>query len=202
MVVSARTLMWAPVFTIILAGALAAPQPAAATPIRVDWSADVTPRAGDEVGSGALSGTFGVFDVTQVGDAFLLPVDGSLTAQASGFTSGFPNTTFTFTYYNSPQTGLSFEFTSLDPIAGTLVGAGMWSSAIPCVITGNPPETCEVFLEDEFTLDDTASAVHSEDIDSKGPISYTFTVIPEPTTAMLLLLGLSGVAIARPRPIR
>lgn len=178
---------------------LALPWVAQAVPVRVDWSASVSSDlgAGAEVGPGTVSGTFGVFDVTAVGQMFALPSNGSLSVESAGFTSGFPNGTFPFTSENAP---LLFEFTSVAPFAGELAGAFgalIRTAGVPCVVAGLPVGTCVISIENSSTGDFALAGVVEFDSDSRGPLAFTFTVVPEPGMAALIGTGLAVAAAAR-----
>lgn len=74
------------------------------------WSANVT----GPVGAGHLEGSFGVYDVDHVGQAFLIPKDGSTTVVASGFGNGLTNGDLSG-FTGGPLAFLLIQFTSLSP---------------------------------------------------------------------------------------
>ena len=167
---------------VALAGAFTA-RSAEAVQIQVDWTSTN--------GTGVLSGTFGVFDVTSAGQEFSLPSDGSLTAVATGFTNpGFANTTYVL---DMPGGDLRFRFDSLAPIQGQLVDTAsdrLWGS-VPCGFGG----LCVVEI-------DAAAGGRAEAGFDTGPfyaelLSYTYTVLPEPAAGLSLALALLGIALTR-----
>lgn len=149
--------------------------------IQVDWSADVA----GAVGTGTLSGSFGVFEVPDDGLTFPLPAGAALTASATGFTSVFPNQVHVL---DQDVGGLAIRFDSLDPIATTLVStqaaayAGRYGFTTPCDTFG-----CRVIFDRNVTADlDQVRATRFDgtfDIWSAGTPAYRYSVIPEPGVA-------------------
>jgi hypothetical protein len=185
---------------------------AQALSVQVDWTASVTPNAGGtpSLGSGLLIGSLGIFDVNAAGDVFELPADGSLTVIASGFSGGFPNQSYALT--RSGTFPLLLEFLTVGLIAEDFSAtfrnfAILLSDQItPCLVSGISG-VCQVTLSDDFGGDviggDVATAgwnaLGELPIESSGTVNFTFTIVPEPSTATLLALGLVGIAAGRRR---
>jgi hypothetical protein len=192
------------VILVILSGS------AQAFSVQVDWTAAVSPDNGGtpSLGSGLLSGTLGTFDVNSAGDVFDLPTDGSLSITASGFSGGFPNQSYPLT--RGTTFPLQLEFLTVGPFAADFsakfvdVFAGILSpfDGAPCLV-GGTPGGCDVGLFDEGP-NDFASArwntLGELPLESSGAVNFTFTLVPEPSTASLLALGLVGItAVGRKR---
>lgn len=157
-----------------------------------------------EGGSGVLSETLGVFDVSSPGDTFDLPADGSLRAIAADFDSAFPNGAYAFT---AAFLRLAFRFDSLTPIAGTLVNSddpglsgSLESEQIACL--GGPPiRACQVFLVSATLFDPVPRAlavrqlVVGPDV-AEGSVAFTFTVVPEAGRSTAVAAGLGLLAVA------
>ncbi len=174
--------------------------------VQVDWSASIPGTTTPAPGPGQLSGTLGAFDVTAVGDTFLLASDGSLSVDISGFTDGFPNGTQPFTREHS--TGApTLEFLSIGTSPGDFSvnfvhnNGGILTPLVPCTVDGIT-DSCFVTLFDESNTGTDMAAV-SLAIDGSlndtnlAPITYSFTVVPVPAAVWLFgsgLLGIVGVA--------
>lgn len=191
---------------IILTLTLAAP--AEAVLVQVDWSASIPGTTTPAPGPGELSGTLGVFDVNAAGDMFLLPSDGSLTVEASGFTDGFPNGTYFFTReFNQGAPELQFLTIGTSPgdFSVNIVdeNTGLLSPfPNACTVDGTNGD-CFVSIFDESGSGTDMAYVSlglSGDLSDKNlaPIVYSFTVVPVPAAAWLFGSGLIGlIAIAR-----
>ncbi len=175
--------------------------------VQVDWSASIPETTTPAPGPGQLSGSLGVFNVTAVGDTFVLPSDGSLTVVASGFTDGFPNGIYPFTRTFSQgaptlqflSVGVSpsdFSVNFIDNNAGLL-------TPFPntCIVDGLEGD-CFLGLYDD-TNDGIDKASASLGLDGSladtnlAAVEYSFTVVPVPAAVWLFgsgLLGLVGIA--------
>jgi hypothetical protein len=165
--------------------------------VQVDWFVDIPELDAPNPGPGNLSGSLGVFTVFVAGQSFLLPSDGSLTAIASGFDeSEFRNGLYSFTRtFSSGAPELKFlsigdnpEDFSVDMVEGNL---GLLSE-MEAFTVGDISGHIAVSLFNQYEgAVDKASAIFSIDGSTKPsfPITYSFTVIPEPATITLLTLG-------------
>ncbi len=185
--------------------ALASAGAAQAVPVRVDYSATVTPGVpGPSPGTGTVSGTLGVFDVTMANEVFDLPGDGSLSVETAGFASGFPNGSFPLTVL-SGGVPIGFSFDSIGPTAsdfsGSLAGVDgltfLQTAPVPCSLEGIDT-SCFVRLL-VGGVDDEAQAFFlglGGELPpfSAGPLEFSFTLLDEPTdfslpNSFLLLAG-------------
>jgi len=201
-----KRLVSSAVAAIIFSGA------AHAIPVQVDWSATVTPVSpGDpNPGNGTISGSFGIFDVNAVGDTFVLPGDGSLSATVADFTSGFPNGAYSFTRETANQ--LMLEFSSVGPTSADFSAqffdnnAGILSTtANPCTI-GMVNDNCFISIFDDGAGNDivvASIALNGTNNDSSiGEIVFSFTVLPTndvpiPGAIWLFGIGAAGLAAAK-----
>jgi len=185
-----------------------------AVPVRVDWTASVTPVSPGSTspGDGVITGTFGVFDVIAVGDSFILPGDGSLGATASGFVGGFPNGDYVFT--RETASPLILEFLSVGLTAAEFSAAFVDNNAGILSPTSNPCTIDGVSDDCFISLFDTAGTgvdivVASIALDgtlddsSLGEIQFSFTLLPVeiPIPAAFWLFGsaLAGLIAVRRR---
>jgi len=183
--------------------------PAQPIHVRVDWSSAL---AGAQ-GSGTLSGSFGVFTVSEPGQVFPLPAGAALTATASGFSSDFANRDYTL---DIAIGGLALRFDSLDPVTTTLVGdpgegyPSRYSSLSACgdqmcrvIIARYVSEGFDLFSAGRGVL---AGGTYNE-TSSDGQAVYTYTQLPEPAAigtaaALLTLASLRRDRRAAPRHLR
>jgi hypothetical protein len=181
--------------------------PAEAVLVEVGWSASIPGTATPAPGPGQLSGSLGVFNVTAVGDTFLLPSDGSLTAVASGFADGFPNGIYPFTRTHS-QGAPELQFLSIGTSPSDFSvnfidnNTGLLSPFPNACVVDGLAGNCFVGLFDENTSG-IDKAFASLGIDGSladtnlAAIEYSFTVVPIPPAVWLFgsgLLGLVGIA--------
>ena len=173
--------------------------------VRVDWSASIPELTPPNPGPGELSGSLGVFDVVSAGDTFLLSSDGSLTALASGFDEAeFRNGIYSFTR-TFPQGAPELQFLSVgdspDEFAVNFVdiNTGLLSNMEAWTIGGIDGAIAVELFDQASSGIDRAGAIFSTSGATKptSPVAYSFTIVPEPTT--LLLLGLGGVMLGRKR---
>jgi hypothetical protein len=186
---------------VTLAIGLCAPTMASAVLIRVDWSATLLPSfEGNE--TGYVTGSFGTFDVQNLGDAFVLPMDGSLTATTSGY-SDFPTSIPLTSSYPEPPV---FRFGSLAPLDGDVTNninpEGQQTSFTGSTDCG-PGVFCGIEIQapaDGYGptwVQAVSGTSFYGGIIGTGLISYTFTAVPEPAIASLLLLGFTTLAGVR-----
>lgn len=185
--------------------ALASAGAAQAVPVRVDYSATVTPAVpGPSPGTGTVSGTLGVFDVTMANQVFDLPSDGSLSVATSGFASGFSNGSFPLTIASGNP---GFSFSAIGPTAsdfsGELAGIAGFSflqtAGTPCFVEGIDT-SCFVRLlvgdvNDEVQVFFFGLGGELPPF-SAGPLEFSFTLLDEPTDLSLpnsFLLMASGL---------
>jgi hypothetical protein len=192
-------------FSVGLLATLPLTTSAEAALVRVDWSASIPELPSPDAGPGQLSGSLGVFDVNAVGDTFVLPPDGSLTALASGFTDGFPNGPYPFTRdggTGSPELEFLSIGTTADDFSVNLVDNNRaLNSPFPnaCTVDGIVGD-CFVTLLDQNTsgIDVAAARFRGDPPYVTGPVSpveYSFTIVPVPTAIWLFGSGLLGVIV-------
>ncbi len=161
---------------------------ASAATIQVDWSAAVSPHSTTtpSPGTGFLNGTLGTFDVSEVGEIFSIPSDGSLSINALGFSGGFPEGHYALTRTTSRP--FQLEFTSVGTKATDFAvniinnNAGILSPfPNPCLVSGVDSQCFVSLFDTAGTGEDIATASlglnGSLDDMSLGTIHYTFTVL-------------------------
>jgi len=166
----------------------------AAVMVRVDWSAPVSGHV-----DGVLSGSFGSFDVTPTGTSlFPLLGNGSLLVTGSGFMDEPLNTSRPFTegdatlrFWNGIAVGVNGSGDSLitDPFSGGVRPNGSHPCSDVCGITLSATDVgiATISLRD---MGGSGSA-------SSGTVVLSTTVIPEPSTALLLGVGLGAFGLSR-----
>jgi hypothetical protein len=160
--------------------------PAQSIQVRVDWSAAVSGANG----SGTLSGSFGVFTVSEPGQSFPLPAGSALVATASGFSEGFANRDYELV---NASGGLAIRFDSLEPITTTLVGDGVathparWSELSSCddrlcrvIITRYVASGLDLYSAGRGVVEGS----NFNEGYSEGQALYTYTLVPEPATSI------------------
>ncbi len=159
---------------------------ASAVMIQVDWNATVSPHSTTtpSPGTGSLSGSLGTFDVSEAGEVFSIPSDGSLSIIASGFSGGFPNGKYFLTRTTSRP--FQLEFTSVgtktSDYAVNIIdnNAGILSPfPNPCLVSGVESQCFVSLFDTAGTGEDIATASlglnGSLDDESLGSIHYSFT---------------------------
>lgn len=158
--------------------------------VRVDWSATVSGAHG----SGVLSGSFGEFEVSSLGQVLPLPAGTALTATASGFAGNFANGVYLL---DQSTGGLSIRFDALEPaVSTTLVGGvaathpARYGWTTPCGGSNQCRVILTRYVAAGFDLVEAAGGVHDggpyTEYYSSGTPQYTYTV-PEPGSGAALL---------------
>jgi len=172
--------------------------PASAALFQVDWVTEPIPGQ-----PGTFSGSLGVFDLSYVGQSYVLPADGSLTAISSDWIDGYPNQSWSFIEQRDPGNLLSLEVVSLLPLqvrvsGGTL--AGPLTGAADCPLTGD----CRIWLARHGNADagrvywvtDTGGVISPVAFGGRE-VLFVLNAVPEPGTAALLALGCVSLAARR-----
>jgi autotransporter-associated beta strand protein len=170
-----------------------------------------TTAAGGIIGAGT-AGVSATGNLTLAGGLSLAPTDSTTSTYTWGFTT--PSTYDTLTVNTlsiGGSTSASNSTVDLLPVAvGTLSGfsnqvAGPHSFEI---ITGSVAQDTNA-LAQQFHLDATAVAAFTSEIGASGPVTFSgdlsgdvfvnYNAAPEPTSMMLLGLGVGGLAMRRRR---
>lgn len=179
----------------------------AAVPVVVSWRAIINdPIPGGRFGDGTLSGVLGEFNVDLAAGINIFPLSVGTIITAAGFYAdwheplGFAEGDWVVSAVTG---GLAFRFAGLTS-GGLVPTSGLAIANVPpatCAVNGVAPGNCRIDLSGS-----NFASVHYQNrtdpsifYSKSAPMSFSFVVVPEPATVLLVGLGIAVIAVRRTR---